>query len=499
DQGGDRRNRLRRAGRGGAAQGGRGRGPGAVREEHRRRRGLAGQHLSRGGLRRALPPVLAVVRAQGRLVATVRPAGRDPPVPARGGAGLRRPAPHPVRHRGARRRFRRGQRHLAADARRRGRARGRRPDHCDRAAQPAEHPGRPRPRPVRRHRLPLRAVEPRPRPHRRAVGCPRHRRQRHPVRPGHRATDRSPGGLPAVGPVRAEQARPGLSRPGHEGLRPRARVAAAQPRGQLLLQRAAVAGFQHRAATAVRPPAPLPHPPGRGGARPGPPAEAHAHRPDGLQAHPHVQRLVPGPAAAAGRGGHRRDRRGAPALDRHRRRHRARGRHHRAGHRVRRHRVPRADADHRPRRARPARAVAGRRERLPRHRRPGFSEPLRALRAEHQPRAQLDPGDARGAGGLGRAGRTCAGGRRTAVAGDPARRRRGVRLLGAGAGRAHRLRWRLPQLVPHRERPEHAELAGVDADLPAAPASAATRGLPAGPGSTGRLRRAAGGRGDAAM
>ena len=43
---------------------------------------------------------------------------------------------------------------------------------------------------------------------------------------------------------------------------------------------------------------------------------------------------------------------------------------------------------------------------------------------------------------------------------------------------AHGLRRRLPQLVPHRERPQHPELAGLHADLPPPAAPAAAGGVP---------------------
>ena len=55
-----------------------------LREGRRRRRHLAGQHLSGRRLRRAVAPVLALVRAERRLDPAVRRAAGDPRLPRRG-------------------------------------------------------------------------------------------------------------------------------------------------------------------------------------------------------------------------------------------------------------------------------------------------------------------------------------------------------------------------------------------------------------------------------
>ena len=82
---------------------------------------------------------------------------------------------------------------------------------------------------------------------------------------------------------------------------------------------------------------------------------------------------------------------------------RDRGRRHRAGHRLRGQRVPRADDDPRPRRTQPQRGLGERRAGLAGHHRAGLPELLHAVRPQHQPGPQLDrvhagePGRARDA------------------------------------------------------------------------------------------------------
>ena len=95
--------------------------------------------------------------------------------------------------------------------------------------------------------------------------------------------------------------------------------------------------------------------PRRPGRRPGAARAADAGLRGRLQAHPALQRVLPRPAAAQRRAGHRGRRRGPPAGRGHRRRPRARGRHDRLGDRLQRQR----DADRRaPARARwPARSA----------------------------------------------------------------------------------------------------------------------------------------------
>ena len=153
-----------------------------LRARRRPRRRLAPQHLSRRGLRRALVPLLVLLRAAPRLEPAVLAAGGDPRLPPRHGAQARGDRPRADRHRGGARRVRRRDRALDA-AHERGRAlRGRRAGARVRPAQPAAlavDPGSGRvPRPL----VPLGRVGPRLRPRRQARGGDRHRRERDPVR-----------------------------------------------------------------------------------------------------------------------------------------------------------------------------------------------------------------------------------------------------------------------------------------------------------------------------
>ena len=116
-----------------------------------------------------------------------------------------------------------------------------------------------------------------------------------------------------------------------------------------------------------------------------PAAAVHAR----LQAHPDQRRLVPGADTAQRRARDRRDRRGARALDRHRRRHRARGRHDHLRDRVPRHRL--ADGRPRPRARRPhaARGLGRQSTGLQGNRDRGLPQLLHAARAEHRARAHF--------------------------------------------------------------------------------------------------------------
>ena len=149
---------------------------------------------------------------------------------------------HPVRHRGARRRLRRGRGTwrltLAGGSEHEADvlvtatgqlSRPSRPDvpGLDRFGGTVFHSAR---------------VGPRPRPHRRAGRRHRHRRQRDPVRAGDRAATARAHGLPALGAVRAAQARPApYATRAQTALRRVPGPAAAQPRGHLPHQRAALA------------------------------------------------------------------------------------------------------------------------------------------------------------------------------------------------------------------------------------------------------------------
>ena len=138
-----------------------------------------------------------------------------------------------------------------------------------------------------------------------------------------------------------------------------------------------------RAARAPR--AAAPAPPGRG---PGAAREAHAALPARLQAHPGLQRLVPGAHAAERRARHRRHPRDPADVDRHRRRHRARGRHDHLRHRLPRHRLPDRRRLVRGRDGRSlADAWSGQPAGLPGHDRRRLPEPVHARRPEHRARA----------------------------------------------------------------------------------------------------------------
>lgn len=153
--------------------------PGAGRQ---RRRHLARQQLPRVRLRRALPPVFLLLRAQPGLAALLLRPEAHPRLPgARHGHLRAAPAPALQRrgeaddlgrraaalgHRDHRRRLERGRRRLR-----------------HRAAVRAQAAGRARTRHLPRQGVPLRPLGPRLRPARQARRRDRHRRLRHPDRP----------------------------------------------------------------------------------------------------------------------------------------------------------------------------------------------------------------------------------------------------------------------------------------------------------------------------
>ena len=109
-----------------------------------------------------------------------------------------------------------------------------------------------------------------------------------------------------------------------------------------------------------------------------------------LQAGPDLRRVLPGVRP----GQRRADRPGREGADqeRHRRggRHRAPGRRDRPLDGLREHSVPRSDGDPRPRRPRPERGLERGRQRLSGHDGRRLPEPLRDVRAQHQPRLGFD-------------------------------------------------------------------------------------------------------------
>ena len=188
--------------------------PRAVR---RRRRHLARQRLPGCGLRRPLPPLLLLVRAQDRLVAPLRRTARDPRLRRGPGGPLRPGAPPPHRHHGDRGHVRRGHRHLAPRPRGRLRARDPRGRHRRlrlRAAQPAPRArGRGR-RGFRRTLVALGPVGPLGRPRGQAGGRRRDGRERHPVRASGGGRSRLHHRVPAQPQLRRAEEGPSV-RAGH--------------------------------------------------------------------------------------------------------------------------------------------------------------------------------------------------------------------------------------------------------------------------------------------
>ncbi len=189
--GADHRDRILGAGDGHrAAEAGRGLpDPG---EGRRGRRHLAGQHLSGRSLRRAVAPVLVLVRAEAGLGLRVLPSARDPRLPQR----RHRPPPAAAQHRVQRQGVAcaLGRRRVPL-ARLHRKRRGVRRPVPDLGGRRAAHPvvaRHPRPVRIRRSGLPYRAVGPHRRPHGQEGGRDRHGRQRDPS--GARAgQDRQPG------------------------------------------------------------------------------------------------------------------------------------------------------------------------------------------------------------------------------------------------------------------------------------------------------------------
>ena len=199
---------------------------------------MAREPVPRRRVRRAVAPVLLFVRRQGRLVAALRGLERDPALHPRGhrplsGAAVRAfpragqgPAVRCVVGPVAR-----------ADRRWRTSRTARRPG--DRAFARASHPGHPGPRPVPRTRVPLRALGPRVRSCGPTGRLDRHRRQRHPVLPAHRATGGSPARVPAHASLGDPARRASLWHGRPSPLRALRRVAPAAPGAPVLEQRIA--------------------------------------------------------------------------------------------------------------------------------------------------------------------------------------------------------------------------------------------------------------------
>ena len=294
---GGRRQRVRRPVRRGRPAPGRAglRGP---RARRRRRRDLARQLVPGLRVRRPQPSVLVLLRPQPELEPFVLAAAGDPGVPAGRRAVVRRAAARTVRDGGARRAM--GSRGApVADRDDPGRPGGPGAGRRDRPAVRTGDPESPRPGAVRGDGVPLRAVAARPRPGRRAGRGRRDRRVRDPVRPAPSAFGVAPDAVPADGAV-------GAPPPGPRPLAARAVGVpagpgrpAARPVGDLLVAgeldpRVRAVGLAHgrrRGLRAVGAPA--------AGAGPGPPRQAHARLPAGVQAGAPGERLLP--ARSSGR------------------------------------------------------------------------------------------------------------------------------------------------------------------------------------------------------
>ena len=218
------RSRLGRPLYGRPAEEGRRRGFRDPREGQRRRRHLVPQPLPGRGVRRAVAPLLLLLRAQPDVVAPLRRAGRDPRLPEPHRRQIRPAPPHPPRDRSRRRDLARRRQPLGDphEGRRDAALEGRNQRPRD-VQQPgvARHPGY---RGLRGRLLPLRAVEPRSRLTRKARGRDRNRGERDPVRARDRPRRGEPPPVPAHGQLGGSQA----ERPLHTGA---ARPLPRQPAG----------------------------------------------------------------------------------------------------------------------------------------------------------------------------------------------------------------------------------------------------------------------------
>ena len=331
-----------------------------------------------------------------------------------------------------------------------------------------QDPRDPGARGLRGPRVPLGPLGPRRRARGQARRLDRHRRVGDPVRARDPAEGRRAARLPAHGAVGAAALEPPDPRLGAAPVPRRPRRPAARARRRLRRPRDARARLREepaadegrRAARAQAHAAP--------DRRPGAAREGHARLHDRLQAHPALQPLVPRARQAQRRARHRRDQRGARALDRDRRRARARGRRDRPRHRLPRHRHPGGAPHPRPRRRAARRPLARQPARAPRQHGRRLPEPVLPARPEHRARAQLD-------------------GLHDRVADRPRDWRRCEHMRTHGAetievrpevqdalqrrarapARGHGLEHRLRELVPGRHRPQRHAVARLDVALPA--------------------------------
>ncbi len=288
--------------------------PGRRPELHRhravRRRGrhLAGQRLPGRGLRRAVPPLLLLLRPEDRLVPPVRRTARDPLLRRGPGRPLPPGAPPPSRHHGAGGPLRRGARAPGTSTSTPGRAaRCSRPTPWSSPAASSTDPTARRRgcRHLRRAVVALGTVGPHRRPDGQAGGRGRHRGQRHPVRARRWPRRRPAPPSSSAAPTTWARRRTTRTRPAPAA--PCGGVAAAATAYRwwiywtlemrwLWFRRDGFAGRQLQSMfrKGIR---------GRGRERPAARARRGARLPARVQADPDLQRLVPGPAPA------RRDRR----------------------------------------------------------------------------------------------------------------------------------------------------------------------------------------------
>jgi hypothetical protein len=203
------------AGHGDPPQAGRDRGLRGARARRRRGGDLAGEHLPGLPVRRALAPLLVLVRAQPEVEPDVLHAAGDLGLPARLHRPLRHPRVHPLRPRGDPSGVGRGCPALA-DRDERERADGAHPDIGGGAADGAPAPGDTGAGALRGSGVPLREVGPRPRPARRARRVDRHRSVGDPVR----AQDPAAGGTPARVPAHGSVGRAAHGPPDHPARAP---------------------------------------------------------------------------------------------------------------------------------------------------------------------------------------------------------------------------------------------------------------------------------------
>ena len=283
------------------------------------------KHLPRRRLRRAEPPLLAVLRPP-RLEPHLLRAAGDPGLPRGSGQVVRPQVDGGLRVRPAGRGLGRGR--APVDRTDQSRHAHRRPARArDRSPQRRCSACDIRDRVVRGDRLPLGPVEPRTRPDRRTRGRGRVRCVGHPAGTPDRAPGRPPDPAAADATVGDAPGRP--ADPGVEAaaLRPLVAVPPADPRHDLPRPGAARRTARPPAEARSLPGGRCPETPRGLRAGAGASRGTHPGVPDGLQADPHLRRLLSGASAIQRRRGAARGRLGPSARRRGRGRPGARRRH----------------------------------------------------------------------------------------------------------------------------------------------------------------------------